>query len=163
MDAGHDSLVTVRLSEPPILTVDTTLAEAHDQPLRPATMMSPNDGSIAGTPGTESTTDTATPRDSVTHPPNPDANRTLEEELGDFAGDDQSRQSISSEDLDEVDWEQLERTEDEQTKDEETDNVRKGPDNGGSGIVANSSNSQQLCYSHGSSRKTLNWLPTRRA
>jgi hypothetical protein len=126
MDAGHDSLVTVRLSEPPILTVDTTLAEAHEQqPVRPATIMSPNDNSIAGTPGTVNTAETATPRDSLVQLPGPDGSRTLEEELGACADDDEPRPSLSSEDQDEVNWEQLEKTEDEQTKDEETDNVRR--------------------------------------
>lgn len=123
MDAGHDSLVTVRLSEPPILTVDTELAEANEpQTLRPATIMSPNDSSLVGTPGTDVTAETATPRDSLLPPQAADASRSLEQELG-AAEDDESRQSLSSEDQDEVNWEQLEKTEDEQTKDEETDNV----------------------------------------
>lgn len=124
MDAGHDSLVTVRLSEPPILTVDTALAEAHEQqPLRPVTMMSPHDSPMTDTSGAEATAETATPRDSLARLSEADASRTLEEELGTCAEEDESRPSFSSEEQDEVNWEQLEKTEDEQTKDEETDNV----------------------------------------
>ncbi|KAH8173105.1 rab-GTPase-TBC domain-containing protein [Sarocladium implicatum] len=128
MDAGHDSLVTVRLSEPPSLTVDTALAEAHEQqPVRPATDMSPDDGSLADAAEIDDTTDTTpidtpTPRDSPPQSPIAEASRSLEEELEQCSPDGESRQSISSEDQDEVNWEQLEKTEDEQTKDEETDN-----------------------------------------
>ena len=128
MDAGHDSLVTVRLSEPPSLTIDTTLAEAHEQETaQPATVMSPNGASLAEKLEIDDTTetvatDTTTPRDSL-EPPTNEVTRSLEQELEECSDGGDARRSVSSEDQDEVNWEQLEKTEDEQTKDEETDNV----------------------------------------
>ncbi|KND92877.1 EVI5-like protein [Tolypocladium ophioglossoides CBS 100239] len=115
----HDSMVTVRLSEPPALTLDTTAdadADAEADPTKPAT---PTVGEEAAQSGRQSH-DSRRGRDSSATASPTEASRSLRDELGDFAAD--GHESDSSDDPDEVNWEQLERTEDEQVKDDETDN-----------------------------------------
>ncbi|KAK6705701.1 hypothetical protein SNK05_009586 [Fusarium graminearum] len=138
---AHDSLVTVRLSEPdPIVLdspiansvtdtdqttptkdpVDDDLVEIPVSPLspKPSLLEDDKDKSLEDEPKTltkEETIDTGALRISIANMPPPIlTTRTLQEELAD---DDNS-----SDDQDEVNWEKLERKEDEQTKDEETDN-----------------------------------------
>lgn len=142
---AHDSLVTVRLSEPdPIVLdspiansvtdtdqttptkdpVDDDLVEIPVSPLspKPSLLEDDKDKSLEDEPKTltkEETIDTGALRISIANMPPPIlTTRTLQEELAD---DDNS-----SDDQDEVNWEKLERKEDEQTKDEETDNVSSG-------------------------------------
>lgn len=117
---AHDSMVTVRLSEPPMLkldTADSSRARYDDACGTPA----------ADSESLESDSDVrssvlATPRDSYMTRASTDATRSLHDELGECGAD--GRES-DSEDNEEVNWEELERTEDEQVKDDETDNVRR--------------------------------------
>ncbi|KAF4971897.1 hypothetical protein FSARC_1402 [Fusarium sarcochroum] len=140
---AHDSLVTVRLSEPdpivldsPIATsvIDTTQTTPTKDPVedRAATPVSPksvlqedvtdvaddtdeNLDEESKTPSTEEASDTEAVRTSAaTMPPPILTTRSLQDELAD--------DGHASDDQDEVNWEQLEQKEDEQTKDEETDN-----------------------------------------
>ncbi|POR39485.1 EVI5-like protein [Tolypocladium paradoxum] len=109
----HDSMVTVRLSEPPALTLDTTAASDAD-PTKSATSTLGEDAAQSGSDERDSQ------RDSCATASSTEANRSLQDELGEFGAD--GHESDSSEDPDEVNWEQLEKTEDEQVKDDETDN-----------------------------------------
>lgn len=110
----HDSMVTVRLSEPPTLTLDTDIAS--DSELAEETTPSTNQGSACDDSFNRDSTRASTATLSRS-----DATRSLHDELGDCGADDSN--SNCSEDQEEVNWEQLEKTEDEQTKDDETDNV----------------------------------------
>lgn len=116
---AHDSMVTVRLSEPPALTLDTSVADDESKPTSPEPVPSRDSASNAGTDhAAESDTEKRASTVSVVAS---DANRSLQDELAEGAGDADS--GNSSDDQDEVNWEKLQKTEDEQTKDEETDNV----------------------------------------
>jgi hypothetical protein len=113
----RDSLVTVRLSEPPTLTLETASARNSDipeVPTLPATSEPIEDttSSSLGAPD-------AARNSTATLSPSTEASRSLHDELGEY--DDADSDGSDSE---EVNWEKLEKTEDEQTKDEETDNVR---------------------------------------
>ncbi len=129
---AHDSMVTVRLSEPPSLTLDTSSSSDSEPPSSP--IISPKTLEPETTKSSESSTTLETPeienaqnrresvvivRDSRTVLPRVDTTRSLQDELGQCDDD----TSDTSEDLEEVNWEELEKTEDQQTKDEETDNV----------------------------------------
>ena len=132
---GHDSMVTVRLSEPPSLSVNT------DLPPNPL----PSRRSIFGpecTP-TSAVTTSARETESIIEEEEEDecaspktistkAPSNLAEELGGSASssDDQG-QSSAEDDMDEsdteeeVNWEKLQRTEDEEVRDQDdNDNVR---------------------------------------
>lgn len=129
---AHDSLVTVRLSEPDSIIFDTTTAplDARSSHIilvkeevdavtneKEANKMSDVDALDVATP---------TPRDSIrTMSESPPAERNLQDELRELETD--NEEGSSSDDQEEVDWEQLEKTEDEQVKDDETDNVRRHP------------------------------------
>ncbi|KAM3462914.1 hypothetical protein MY5147_005044 [Beauveria neobassiana] len=126
----HDSMVTVRLSEPPSLTLDTSSASGSEPPSSP--VVSPLSAELENTrtsansthPETSEMEDGQPPRHSVvivrhsTKLQRTDTTRSLQDELGQCEDD----ASDVSEDLEEVDWEELEKTEDQQTKDDETDN-----------------------------------------
>jgi hypothetical protein len=110
----RDSMVTVRLSEPPALSVDTSSprdSKSPDSPTLPATSQIPQEGGLEVTSASRNSTAT------LSAPA--EASRTLQDELGEF---DDADSDCS--DPEEVNWAELEKTEDEQTKDEETDNVR---------------------------------------
>ncbi|PNY26139.1 EVI5-like protein [Tolypocladium capitatum] len=109
----HDSMVTVRLSEPPALTLDTAAASDADA-AESASLTVGQDAAQSGGHTRDSRRDS-----SATVSP-AEANRSLRDELGDLGAE--AQESDSSEDPDEVNWEQLEKTEDEQVKDDETDN-----------------------------------------
>jgi hypothetical protein len=137
---AHDSLVTVRLSEPDPIVLDSPIANSvadTDQttptkdptddlvdipvsPLSPKHSLLEDDKNESlddesKTLIKEEAVDTGALRISIANMPPPIlTTRTLQDELAD---DDNS-----SDDQDEVNWEKLERKEDEQTKDEETDN-----------------------------------------
>ncbi|CAJ0549288.1 Ff.00g029010.m01.CDS01 [Fusarium sp. VM40] len=134
---AHDSLVTVRLSEPDPIALDSPIAspvvdttqttptkepvdDCPDTPISPKSELSVDDTdeSPKDEPKTltkEEVVDTeALDVPTAIMPPPILTTRTLQDELADD-GD-------LSDDQDEVNWEQLEQKEDEQTKDEETDN-----------------------------------------
>ena len=121
---AHDSMVTVRLSEPTDLelavtdstnSIDAPIAETieeeSDNGMSERQSM-PDDDSASAPPTSSNTLSSS------------EANGSLEYELGECNKHDND---ISSSDDEEVNWEQLEKTEDEQTKDEDTDNVRETP------------------------------------
>lgn len=146
---AHDSLVTVRLSEPESLALDPTISSPASQtaqstptrdPARTAslatTTSTPIDvelvdsvvednesrasKSIAEAEESEAEAeDTKTPRDSAVAMPPPILTIRT---LQDELLDD----GHSSDDQEEVNWEELQKTEDEQHKDDETDNVGYG-------------------------------------
>lgn len=140
---AHDSLVTVRLSEPESLILDSTISSPETQ-ISQSTPTKDQSRTISVATTVESSTldaesvhsqdqddtedeakDTKsageaesieTPRDSAIIMPPPILTiRTLQDELTD--------DGHLSDDQEEVNWEQLQKTEDEQHKDEETDNV----------------------------------------
>ncbi|KAF5026859.1 hypothetical protein F66182_1054 [Fusarium sp. NRRL 66182] len=133
---AHDSLVTVRLSEPDPIILDSPIATSvistnqttpTKDPIddRPVTPISPKSSlqeedreeelDDPKTLNEEQITGTKVLRESAaTMPPPIITTRTLQDELADDGN--------LSDDQDEVNWEQLEQKEDEQTKDEETDN-----------------------------------------
>ncbi|KAF5001775.1 hypothetical protein FDECE_10857 [Fusarium decemcellulare] len=141
---AHDSLVTVRLSEPESIVLDSPVAtpgintnqstptrnsvqdvasnnETAETTPEPVSQKDDkedqdnNDEEEVNTPSTEEAAKTeALHESSSTMPPPILTTRTLQDELAD--------DGHVSDDQDEVNWEQLEKTEDEQTKDEETDN-----------------------------------------
>ena len=124
---AHDSLVTVRLSEPDSIIIDTTATtlDARSSQLAPA-----KEEVDAVTPGKEADkmndiecldVATPTPRDSIRTMSESPLDRNLQDELRELGTD--IEEGNSSDDQEEVDWEQLEKTEDEQVKDDETDNV----------------------------------------
>ncbi|OAQ63186.2 GTPase activating protein [Pochonia chlamydosporia 170] len=124
---AHDSMVTVRLSEPPSLALDTTTPMAsldEEAPASPAVedlVIPTKDGNNEDEDRTERRNSLMTKlRDSSLTLSTEGTNRTLQDELGPYGAD--GNETDSSEDNEEVNWEQLEKTEDEQTKDEETDN-----------------------------------------
>ncbi|OAA61403.1 RabGAP/TBC [Cordyceps fumosorosea ARSEF 2679] len=127
----HDSMVTVRLSEPPSLTLDTS--SASDSSPASSPVVSPKSSEPEMRKGSNKHISTETsdvdngdnPRESVVvvrHStaalPRADAARSLQDELGQC----DENTSDTSEDREEVNWEELEKTEDQQTKDDETDN-----------------------------------------
>ncbi|KAM5348252.1 hypothetical protein ACJ41O_008076 [Fusarium nematophilum] len=130
---AHDSLVTVRLSEPDPIVLDSPIATSSDvdtnqstptksivsEDTKPGLPRDSTDQDIDnGAVETRSTDEAAKKeavRDSVaTMPPPILTTQSLQDELAD--------DGHVSDDQEEVNWEQLEKTEDEQTKDEETDN-----------------------------------------
>lgn len=156
---AHDSMVTVRLSEPPNLTLDTTVAEdgvfvKTTEPQLPEDRVSEaaTEVSVASSPEKRASTASTIGLD---------ANRSLQDELADEDKDDKSQ---SSEDQEEVDWAKLEQTEDEQTKDDETDNVGYQPN------PPFETRRHANCHpcspppfsSSDLNKKTQNWLRTRR-
>ncbi|UNI21795.1 hypothetical protein JDV02_007751 [Purpureocillium takamizusanense] len=111
---AHDSMVTVRLSEPPSLTLDTTPAG------RDSALPRGSDGELLDASSDRTSGFSVAQRDSFVTVSSTDASsRSLQDELGDYAVHGGPE---SEDDLEEVDWEQLEKTEDEQVKDDETDN-----------------------------------------
>ncbi len=138
---AHDSMVTVRLSEPPSLTLDTSSTSdsepesspvvspktvKHDEHETPKITESSTTLETLETLETPEIENEQNPRESVviirdsrTALPRVDTTRSLQDELGQC----EDVTSDTSDDVEEVNWEELEKTEDQQTKDEETDNV----------------------------------------
>lgn len=121
---AHDSMVTVRLSEPPILSLDTSIEEV-DSPdsSNPTIRLSSDDSDNTTQPDTESPIESkrSTCASAISLAVS-NQNTSLQEDLEE--GESEDDMGHSSDDQDEVNWEKLEKTEDEQAKDEETDNVR---------------------------------------
>ncbi|CAM1511387.1 Fc.00g089000.m01.CDS01 [Cosmosporella sp. VM-42] len=121
----HDSLVTVRLSEPDSITLDSAATSANAEssqspPGREKVDENDDDNEVETTSEVEAA-DPTTPRDSTVNMLPPCiTTRNLQDELGNLEAED--KEDDFSDDQEEVNWEQLEKTEDEQTKDEETDN-----------------------------------------
>lgn len=113
----RDSLVTVRLSEPPTLTLETASARNSDIPEVPS--LPATSEPIEDTACTSSDAPDANRNSTATLSAPAEASRSLQDELEEYDDADSD-----ASDSDEVNWEKLEKTEDEQTKDEETDNVR---------------------------------------
>ncbi|KAL7950369.1 rab-GTPase-TBC domain-containing protein [Trichoderma barbatum] len=110
----RDSMVTVRLSEPPALSLDTSNArdsKLPDSPTLPIDGKPVDEGSLDAKSDSRNSTATLSPSASA------EVNRSLQDELGDF---DDADSDCS--DPEEVNWAELEKTEEKQTKDEETDN-----------------------------------------
>jgi len=176
---AHDSLVTVRLSEPDPIVLDSPIANSvtdTDQttptkdpvddlveipvsPLSPklSVLVNDKDEILNDGPNTlikEEPIDTEALRSSTANMPPPIlTTRSLQDELADD-GD-------SSDDQDEVNWEQLEQKEDEQTKDEETDNVSlRSAD-----FASTNANMRSLrrCYWPDLNKRMRSWLRTRKA
>jgi hypothetical protein len=121
---AHDSMVTVRLSEPPTLTLNTSLVDvdniAHVAETRHSGPDVAEDQSDT-TSHRHSTIRDSTIRDSIASATTVSQERSLHDELDqDCSSDD----AMGQNDKDSVNWERLEKTEDEQPKDEDTDNVR---------------------------------------
>lgn len=112
----RDSMVTVRLSEPPALSLDTNNCVEIKQPDSP-TLPTDSDSKPADEGGLDATA--ASRNSTATLSASAEPNRSLQDELGEFDDVDSD-----CSDPEEVNWAELEKTEDEQTKDEETDNVR---------------------------------------
>lgn len=107
----HDSMVTVRLSEPPALTLDTSVGD--EDALGKRSTIETEDGAHSRYTSGESSVRASSPSIG-----NARTNRSLQDEL-----EDDSSPGGDSGEQDDVNWERLEKTEDEQPKDEETDNV----------------------------------------
>ncbi|ROT40554.1 hypothetical protein SODALDRAFT_321882 [Sodiomyces alkalinus F11] len=141
----HDSMVTVRLSEPPSLTVDTTFADANvSTPQRPNTVrldktpLSTPLSEVAGGESGYSDVHCQEEEDSVglsTPLSVPNGIRSIEDELSESeerdreeAKQQEEQQTEESEEgnrrssvSEEVNWEQLQKSEAEEPKDEDTD------------------------------------------
>ncbi|KAF6840915.1 GTPase activating protein [Colletotrichum plurivorum] len=143
---AHDSMVTVRLSEPPVLTIDTSVGPNSPPRRRPSTVR------IEKLPFPESITSEAEdarddnddedgktpPSDPATPLPATNTTRNLQDELVDY-GDEENdqvgelaskaspRDTISQaipadeEDEEEVNWDELQKTEAEEPRDADTD------------------------------------------
>ncbi|EMR66939.1 putative gtpase activating protein [Eutypa lata UCREL1] len=126
---GHDSMVTVRLSEPPSLSVNTDLPP-NALPSRRSIFgpeCTPTSATAVATPMKEDVSP-AGEEDCESPEANTEPQSTLADELGDSISspDDQSespRNSVSTVDSDtedeEVNWEKLQQTEDEEVKDQD--------------------------------------------
>ncbi|RDA91666.1 hypothetical protein CP533_0048 [Ophiocordyceps camponoti-saundersi (nom. inval.)] len=125
---AHDSMVTVRLSEPSSVVDASAAASATDsvpasmtaliQPSPPAT----DCGHVVANTDEADSDSPRRPDSSMTLSPT-GSHSTIQDDLApDADSSTDGHETDSSEDPDEVDWEQLEKTEDEQVKDDETDN-----------------------------------------
>ncbi|CAG9997856.1 unnamed protein product [Clonostachys byssicola] len=111
----HDSMVTVRLSEPPALALDTSFA-GEDEPTTPTKTEAA--GKRPASVGSRSPVESVRSArlSSTCDAPLSSLQEELEEDT-----DNESSRTLSGE-QEEVDWEKLEKTEDEQTKGDDTDN-----------------------------------------
>ncbi|KAH7328146.1 rab-GTPase-TBC domain-containing protein [Stachybotrys elegans] len=118
----HDSMVTVRLSEPPSLTLDTNVgSDSVGKP--PAALNADAHSSMRGSQSTLNMPNTRAStrlRDSAATLPSIVTDRSLEAELNQSRIEEQDDDS-ADEPEDEVDWEQLEKKEDEQAKGDDAD------------------------------------------
>lgn len=112
----HDSMVTVRLSEPPSLTLNTSLSDVEAIDAPETAVQSNHRQTMLLTPIGQ---DSSHPRDSTATIPPSGAHQSLLNELEETEKREQD--GYMSDDQEEVDWEQLEKKEDEQAKDDDTD------------------------------------------
>ncbi|KAH9909127.1 rab-GTPase-TBC domain-containing protein [Xylariomycetidae sp. FL2044] len=120
---AHDSMVTVRLSEPPSLSVNTDIPP-NVMPSRKSIfgpMCTPTSATVMAVNENETVVASPVSRMSVETP------RNLEEELQDsddtecdkIGGQTLADDEMDESDTEEVNWEQLQKTEDEQVKDQD--------------------------------------------
>ncbi|RCI09729.1 hypothetical protein L249_4115 [Ophiocordyceps polyrhachis-furcata BCC 54312] len=121
---AHDSMVTVRLSEPSSV-VDAAASDSASASKTTSIQSSPpsTDGSHVVANTDEADFDSPRrPDSSMTLSPT-GSHSTVQDDMTPEADSSMDgHETDSSDDPDEVDWEQLEKTEDEQVKDDETDN-----------------------------------------
>lgn len=120
----HDSMVTVRLSEPPALTVDTTLPAAkYILPHEETVVESPKEDASAEVEEAEDTELEESPRITMM-----DVNGDVRSPTGSESGESRrgSGSTTSGEDSG-VNWEELEKTEEQEPRDENSDDVRASP------------------------------------
>ena len=111
----HDSMVTVRLSEPPALTVNTNVGPNAAAPAKPqfGHEYKPSDAMAEAVQEEESGTE---------EDADADVDGTVaQQHEGDQSPDDVATPTSGSDD--EVDWEELQKTENQQSKDQQSDNV----------------------------------------
>ena len=113
---AHDSMVTVRLSEPPLLSLETNLSP-EGKLIRPAT--APSDETTINEPASP-TPQRSSVRDSSSTLAQVDPRPSLGDELehGTPTGE-----PVDSDEDEEVNWEKLEKKEDEEAKDDDNDSV----------------------------------------
>ncbi|QUC16944.1 uncharacterized protein UV8b_01185 [Ustilaginoidea virens] len=117
---AHDSMVTVRLSEPPSLALSNTCAMSNTRLALTASPVPEEDPvGVVEEVGHDKMV-RGEIQDMAPEPLPIATTRSLGDELGKYSTDDD--ESDFSDDNEEVNWEQLEKTEDEQSKDEESDN-----------------------------------------
>jgi hypothetical protein len=132
---GHDSMVTVRLSEPPSLSVNTDLPTAampsrrsifgpQCTPTSATVVCEKEEAMEVVGHDAEPERDTIAP--TMVHDGLESNNESLDKEERP-----QSQNAMEDSDTEEVDWERLQKTENEQVKDPD-DNVRTSPENLGS-------------------------------
>jgi len=113
----HDSMVTVRLSEPPVLTVNTNVGPNSMAPAKPQ----PGHGYKPSDAMAE-----AVQEEETSHDGDGDGDVTFARQHEGRTDGDQSPDDVAtpvSESDDEVDWEELQKTEDQESKDQQSDNV----------------------------------------
>ena len=113
----HDSMVTVRLSEPPVLTVNTNVGPNSTAPAKPQ----PGHGYKPSDAMAE-----AVQEEETSHDGDGDGDVTFARQHEGRTDGDQSPDDVAtpvSESDDEVDWEELQKTEDQESKDQQSDNV----------------------------------------
>jgi hypothetical protein len=116
----HDSMVTVRLSEPPALTVDTTLPSSKYIVGQAETLVeSPKGDLSAGIEETEGAEPEDSPRITMM-----DVNGDVRSPTGSSSRDSRggSDSTASGDDIS-VNWEELEKTEENEPRDESSDDV----------------------------------------
>ncbi|VUC23108.1 unnamed protein product [Clonostachys rosea] len=111
----HDSMVTVRLSEPPALALDTSFTGEDEPPTPTKREVADKVPGPVGSRSPEESVRSARLSSTSVAP-----STSLQEELAEDT-DNESSRTLSGE-QEEVDWEKLEKTEDEQAKGDETDN-----------------------------------------
>jgi len=115
----HDSMVTVRLSEPPVLTVNTNVGPNSMAPAKPQ----PGHGYKPSDAMAEAVQEEETSHD---RDGDGDGDVTFARQHEGRTDGDQSPDDVAtpvSESDDEVDWEELQKTEDQESKDQQSDNV----------------------------------------
>lgn len=120
---AHDSMVTVRLSEPADLQLNPLVDPKENTQEEEEPDENPPDDAFDRQCKAESQESSAQ-RDSVVTSSSANGNDSHPEELQER---DSHSDSIHSSDDEDVNWEELEKTEDQQAKDDETDNVKGTP------------------------------------
>lgn len=159
---AHDSMVTVRLSEPPTLTLDTNVS--HDAASDPLSVVDANNHFIMGANQSELSDTNASnhgSRDSTATIPSIAANQNLQAELEQIETEEGDGES--SDDQEEVDWEQLEKKEDEQAKDDDTDDNVSYALTRLFSMMIDTLRSQRHFFWPDLNKRTPNWLRTRKA
>ena len=116
----HDSMVTVRLSEPPTLTVDTNVPEHGKRD----TLEHTKGEDVPGIMQEEDSTQEESPRITMVDPNGNEVTSPTSSESIASKDPESRRGSDSSEECaEEVNWEELEKTEEQEPRDEGSDDV----------------------------------------